>query len=264
MKPENPFSLQAANRVGGAFAAGTLATQVADALLDKIRVENLEPGARLPSEQAMALHFGVSRSVLREAIALLKTRGLLETRKGSGAYVCQGEPAPAAHNEGLTEESIQSLLNLIEVRRGIEGETAALAAVRRTPGQLAEIEYALRHIEEAVAGGEDGVDEDARFHQCIAAATSNPYWLRFTEMFAPTLRSAVKVTRANESRREDFTRQVQAEHEKIVNAIAAGDAEGARAAAVEHMTRAAERVRSADRDFWRGEGGTLARHLLDA
>jgi DNA-binding FadR family transcriptional regulator len=138
---------------------------------------------------------------------------------------------------------------------------AALAAVRRTPGQLADIEHALRRIEEAVAGGSDGVEEDAKFHQSIAVATGNPYWMRFVEMFAQTMRSAVKVTRANEARREDFTRQVQLEHEKIVNAIVAQDAEAARAAAKEHMEHAAQRVRQADREFWRGDGGELARHL---
>jgi GntR family transcriptional regulator, transcriptional repressor for pyruvate dehydrogenase complex len=144
----------------------------------------------------------------------------------------------------------------------MEAEAASLAAVRRSPGQLADIEHALRRIEEAAAAGSDGVEEDAKFHQSIAVATGNPYWVRFVEMFAQPIRSAVKVTRANEARREDFARQVQAEHEQIVNAIAAGDPERARAAAREHMERAAERVRLADREFWRGDGGELARRLV--
>jgi DNA-binding FadR family transcriptional regulator len=210
----------------------------------------------------MATHFGVSRTVVREAIALLKADGVLETRKGSGAFVRNAEAAHALKADRLTEQSIQSLLNVIEVRRGMEAEAAAHAAVRRTPGQLADIEHALRRIEEAVAAGTDGVEEDAKFHQAIAVATGNPYWVRFVEMFQQPIRSAVKVTRANEARREDFTRQVQAEHEAIVNAIAAGDPEAARAAARTHMERAAERVRLADREFWRGDGGELARRLV--
>jgi GntR family transcriptional repressor for pyruvate dehydrogenase complex len=248
--------------VDNSFPTGTLGSRVAEMLLNKIRVEDLAPGARLPSEQTMAQHFGVSRTVVREAIALLKAEGLLETRKGSGAFVRNPEVAQALRSDRLTEQSIQSLLNVIEVRRGMEAEIAALAAIRRSPGQLADIEYALRHIEEAVAAGRDGVEEDARFHQCIAEATGNPYWVRFIEMFAQPIRSAVKVTRANEARREDFTRQVQAEHEKLVNAIAAGDPELARIAAKEHMEHAAQRVRLADREFWRGDGGELARHLM--
>jgi GntR family transcriptional repressor for pyruvate dehydrogenase complex len=259
----NPFDLAAPGLDNGSFTPGTLGSRVAEALLNKIRCDDLAPGTRLPSEQAMAQHFGVSRTVVREAIAVLKADGLLETRKGSGAFVRKPELAHAATSDRLTEQSIQSLLNLIEVRRGLESETAALAAVRRTPGQLAEMEHALRRIEEAVAAGSDGVEEDARFHLCIAEATGNPYWIRFVEMFAQPIRSAVKVTRANEARREDFSRQVLAEHEKIVSAIAAGDAELARAAAAEHMEHAAQRVRQADREFWRGSGGELARHLVD-
>jgi GntR family transcriptional repressor for pyruvate dehydrogenase complex len=243
------------------FATGTLGARTAARLLAKIREDGLLPGTRLPSEQAMAEHFGVSRTVLREAIGQLKADGILNSRKGSGTFLCSDEPQPVAGPDAVTEQSVQSLLNLIEVRRGLESETAALAALRRTPGQLAEIEHALRRIEEAVASGVSGVEEDVRFHLSIAEATGNPYWVRFTEMFAQPTRAAVKVTRANEARRADFSSQVRQEHEKIVAAIAAGDPELARIAAAEHMAHAAERVRLADRDFWRGDGGVLARDL---
>jgi DNA-binding FadR family transcriptional regulator len=244
----------------GSFQSGTLGSRVAERLLAKIREEGLQPGTRLPSEQNMAEHFGVSRTVIRDAIALLRAEGLLETRKGSGAFIrrlASSTPDP------LTQQSIQSLLNLIEVREGIEAETAALAAVRRTPGQLADIEHALHRLEEAVAAGLDGVEEDAKLHQCIAVATGNPTWVRFVEMFAEPIRSAVKVTRANEARREDLTRQVQDEHTRIVSAIAARDPDAARAAARAHMEQAAQRVREADREFWRGQGGELARRLVN-
>jgi DNA-binding FadR family transcriptional regulator len=261
MPTSTPFAQRPPTPAHSGFATGNLASRVADLLRDKIRDDDLAPGTRLPSEQAMAEHFGVSRTVVREAIALLKADGLLETRKGSGAYVLDTNQALLRGADRLTEESIQSLLNLIEVRHGMEAEVAALAALRRTPGQLAEIEHALRRIEDAVAAGQDGVEEDARFHQTIAAATGNPYWIRFVEMFAQPIRSAVKVTRANEARREDFSRQVQNEHEQIVSAIAAGDAQRARAAAANHMEHAAQRVRAADREFWRGDGGELARQL---
>lgn len=261
MEQTTIFSLPERAPDESGFATGTLGSRVAGKLRQKIRDEGLAPGTRLPSEQAMALHFGVSRSVVREALALLKDEGILSTRKGSGAFICQSQDAQIAKEDELTEQSVQSLLNLIEVRRGLEAETAALAAVRRTPGQLAEIEHALRRIEEAVASGVSGVEEDVRFHLSIAEATGNPYWVKFVEMFAQPTRSAVKVTRANEARRVDFSNQVRREHEKIFDAIAAGDPDLARAAATEHMVHAAERVRQADREFWRGDGGELARSL---
>ena len=222
MSPAPLQTVAATEENSGAFDAGTLGERVAEKLLAKIRSDGLAPGTRLPSEQAMAQHFGVSRTVLREAIALLKAEGLLTTRKGSGAFVCQSPFPRAAQGDPLTEQSVQSLLNLTEVRHGIEAEIAALAAVRRTPGQLAEIEHALRRVEDAMHTGGDGVEEDVQFHLCIAEATGNPYWMRLVEMFAQQIRLAVKVTRANEARRMDFATQVREEHQKIVAAIAAG------------------------------------------
>ena len=238
MDPTMIFTLPDPDTDHAGFATGTLGSRVADKLLQKIRADRLAPGTRLPSEQAMAQHFGVSRTVVREAIALLKAEGILSTRKGSGAFICKAEGTQLAKEDALTEQSVQSLLNLIEVRRGLESETAALAA------------------------GVSGVEEDVRFHLSIAEATGNPYWAKFVEMFAQPTRSAIKVTRANEARRVDFSSQVRQEHEKIVSAIAAGDPELARIAAAEHMTNAAERVRLADREFWRGDGGELARSLV--
>jgi DNA-binding FadR family transcriptional regulator len=262
MDPSTVSPSQDAPAFGDSFTPGTLGERVANKLLQKIRGDRLAPGTRLPSEHSMALHFGVSRTVVREAIALLKADGLLTTRKGSGAFICDGGVPHAATGDPLTEQSVQSLLNLTEVRRGLESETAALAAVRRTPAQLADIEHALRRIEEAVAAGVDGVEEDVQFHLRIAEATGNPYWVKFVEMFAQQIRLAIKVTRANEARRMDFANQVRDEHEKIVSAIAAGEPELARIAAGDHMLGVAERVRLADREFWRGKGGALARDLV--
>ena len=248
----------AAPAPAAAFASGTLGSRIAAALLHKITADRLAVGTRLPSELAMAAHFQVSRNIVREAIALLKADGILDTRKGSGAYIRSlSGNAPDA----VTERSIESLLNLIEVRRGLEAETAALAALRRTPGQLLDIERALLRIEAAVASGQDGVDEDFRFHLAIAQATGNSYWPKLVDMFAAPIRSAVQVTRANEAQRADLTACVLQEHRAILAAISAGAPEQARAAAIEHMTQAAERVRQADREFWQGDGGALARQI---
>jgi len=246
-----------------AFATGTLGQRVAAALLKKIQVDGLAVGTRLPSEQAMATHFQVSRNIVRVAIALLKQQGILDTRKGSGAFVSRlPTPAPTPAADALTAASIESLLNVIEVRQGLEGETAALAALRRTPSQLLELERALQRIETAVANGRDGVEEDFHFHLLIAEATGNGAWARLVEMFAAPIRSAVQVTRANEARRAEPAAQVLHEHRQILGAIRDGVPENARAAAIEHMRQAAHRVRQADREFWQGDGGALARQIV--
>lgn len=238
------------------FVAGTLGERTAAALLKQIQDDRLAPGTRLPSEQALVLHFGVSRNIVREAIARLKADGIVDTRKGSGTFILS-LPAPDA----VTERSIASLLDLIEVRGGMEAEIAALAAQRRTPGQLLEIERALARIAVAVAAGRDGVDEDFAFHMAIAQATGNSYWPKVVAMFAQSIRSAVEVTRANEARGDEMTAQVLQEHGEIVAAIRAHAPERAREAASAHMRMATERVLQADRAFWIGTGGELARKI---
>jgi GntR family transcriptional regulator, transcriptional repressor for pyruvate dehydrogenase complex len=249
------------DRSRGPAAGMSLAARVAAALQDKIRSGSLPDGARLPTEHALAQHFGVSRTVIREAIAALKAEGLVETRQGSGAYLRRPDPTrieAAFRIDPLTRAAVGNLLQLIEVRRVIEAEIAALAATQRSAGQLAEIHRALARID---ASEGDGVEEDVGFHLALARATGNPYWAGMVEMFAGQLRTAVTVTRANEARRRDFAEQVRGEHARICQAVAAGDPDAAREAAAEHMAQAAARVIAADQEFWTREGGEYARRL---
>ncbi len=240
--------------------AGTnLSGRVAAVLLRKIREGGLMAGARLPTEQVMAQRFGVSRTVIREAMVSLKAEGVVETRQGSGAFVRKPGPKSAFNIDAFTSESVHHLLRMIEVRRAIDSETAALAAVRRDAQQIDEIRRAMAAIDTAVAAGGDGVNEDVEFHLSIARATGNPYWVKLMEMFAPQLRSAVSVTRANEARRKDFAQAVKHEHQRLVDAIIAGNPATARAAAGDHMERASDRVATADQEFWATQGKDSAR-----
>ncbi|WP_459698191.1 FadR/GntR family transcriptional regulator [Acidisoma sp. C75] len=238
------------------MAAETRTDQLTEALRARISRGIFPVGSKLPSEQALALKFQVSRTVVREAVTRLKADGLVETRKGAAARV----RAPAAEPEGrlIMPGSIEALLGFLEVRRAIEAEVAALAAERRTAAQCVEIEQALCAIEEAQARSLTGVAEDLAFHLAIGRATANAYWSQFIGLFAEPMRAAIRLTRANEARRQDFTLAVQEEHRLIYRAIAEQDAEAARMAAHRHVENAATRVLLADRAFWQQEGSTLA------
>jgi GntR family transcriptional repressor for pyruvate dehydrogenase complex len=245
------------------FSSGTLGVRIAAQLFSQFHADNLTPHTRLPSETIIAHHFKVSRTVVRDAIAILKKNGVIESRRGSGTFIGkQFKPNPE-NDQSVTEQSVHALQNIIEVRQGIESEIAALAALRRTPGQLSDIEEALRKIKKVTDAGQSGVEEDVRFHMLIAHATGNPYWLKFVDTFSYSLRAATRVTRANEDRRIDFAQQVQTEHEAIVAAIASGHSELARLAASNHMINAAKRLKLADSSFWREEGSALARDIVD-
>lgn len=242
--------------------AGTLADRVTAVLLEKIRSGEFPPGTRLPTEQVICERFGVSRTVIREAISRLKSEGLVEVRQGSGMVVREANRETAFRLAVDVNDSVEAVLRVTELRRGIEAEAAALAAGRRTRAQLADIKRALAAIDTAAKQQRDGVDEDLAFHIAISRATGNPLYPPLLEYLSQFVRAAIVVTRTNEARRDDFSAQVRDEHKAIYDAIAAKDPDAARRAILTHIDNAGARVRAAGPAFWAGEGSAAARPLL--
>ena len=241
---------------------GTLADQVTGVLLQEIKGNKFPVNSRLPSEAEMAARFGVSRTVIREAVSRLKSEGLVGTRQGSGTRVLEPNRATPFRLDVNPQDSVQAVLNVIELRRGVEAEMAALAAERGTPEQLARIKRAFNKIKKAEREGRDGVDEDVAFHTAISQACGNPLYTSLLAFLSQYLRTAIHVTRTNEAQRDDFSRQVQAEHAAIVDAILRQDPAAARAAALHHMEGAATRIKSADVTFWAEGVGQAAQRLV--
>lgn len=228
--------------------ADRLSDRLALRLSELIESGKLAPGERLPTELQLASVHGVSRTVVREAVHQLKSRALVASRQGSGVYV-----VPRPHHQPLVFdpsvlESVDAVVHVVEVRRVLEGEIAALAAERATRAQVATIRRALKAIDTAVAKGGDGVAEDLAFHHAIGEATGNPQFKLLLGFLEQYLREAMRITRGNEARRQDFMEEVQHEHGAIVAAIAAGDPAAARRHALQHIARGRQRL---------AEGGVL-------
>ena len=234
---------------------GTLADQVTTALKAHISSSATLPGSRLPTEPVLCERYGVSRTVIREAISRLKSAGLVEVRQGSGTVVSEGAHIKAFTLDLDVTGSIEAVLRVTELRRGIEGEAAALAAQRHTPRQLQAIEAALKAIDDAEHEGRDGVEEDLGFHLSISYATGNPLYPPLHEFIAQFVKEAIRITRSNEERRRDMARTVRIEHYAIYTAIAAGDCVAARDAALTHINNAVERLKNADLAFWQNPAG---------
>ncbi|MCP3708672.1 FadR family transcriptional regulator [Paraburkholderia sp. CNPSo 3274] len=222
-----------------------LSDTVAQQLLAQIDKGTFARGGKLPTEAVLAQEFGVSRTVIREAISRLKNEGVVEPRQGSGVYVsAHGAIRPLRIDYAEAMEG-GSVLQILAVRRAIEAEVAAEAAMRRTDADMMAIDAALKKIDEAVAEGRDGVAEDVAFHRAIATVTGNPYFLKTLTFLNQYLEAGTVVTRRNEALREDFSRQVRDEHAAIAAAIRAGDPMAARNAAQTHMYNAARRLAEA-------------------
>lgn len=238
-----------------------LSEQLADALALSIREGRLQPGQRLPTEGALVARFGVSRGVVREALSRLKTLELVESRQGSGAFV-RALPQPALDQLVLRPDgSVEAVIQMVEVRRALEAESAALAAARASPAAVQRIRQALQTLNRVTQGGGDGVAEDVAFHSRIAEATGNPFLLATLAYLNRFLNDATRVTRANEATRAELQDAVRHEHAAIVAAIEAGDVAAARQAGTQHMVNAAQRIGQADPAFWSAQGLELAQRL---
>lgn len=236
-------------------APGSLTDRATEALTRLLATGAYPAGARLPPELELAARFGVSRTVVREAVARLKSAGLVESRQGSGLFAREPNLEMRFQLDPRTiRGSAAGVLEVVEVRRALESEAAALAAQRRTRTQLAEIRAALAGIAREEAAGKDGARADMALHRAIARASGNRHFPALWDFIGPLLQVAIRATRANEARRDDFAAQVRAEHRALVDAIARRDPAAARAAALRHMDMAEARIRAADPGFWAAEG----------
>ncbi len=201
----------------------------------------LPPGSRLPTEQEMIAATGVSRTVIREAVAALRADKLVITRQGVGAFVAEQVRRPF-RLEFDEKSSLQDVLNILELRTGIEIEAAGLAAERASPAQIKKIGERFGEIEGAIARGETAVDEDFAFHCEIADATGNPQFKRFLEYLGRFVIPRKTVWGSNppllsKSRLATFQR----EHREILDAICARSVKRARGAMQSHLANSRRR-----------------------
>lgn len=240
----------------------TLADQITDALTNQIRDGVYPVNARLPTEKFMTQQYGVSRTVVREAISRLKSEGLVETRQGSGTIVLDPKRSESFRLGWNDSDPARAVLQIIELRRGIEVEMIALAAERRTDADLDQIEGALLAIDEAVRAGRDGVLEDLAFHMAISRATDNPHYTSLLGMLTRAVKDAIKLTRDYDASNHDLGAEVRSEHHAVFSAIKNQDVTAARAAAFLHMRNTAGRMQKADKKYWEGASQTEAQRLI--
>lgn len=216
-----------------------LSEEVSSELEARIQRGDYAPGAQLPTEKVLAETFGVSRAVVREAIARLKADGMIETRQGSGAFVAE---TPKSLNFRMPIGGESALLHIFELRTMVEVTVAELAARRRTEADVETMRACLQRMEEALLAETDGSEADDDFHLAIASATHNQYVLRLSEFLGRQFSESRRMAWVDHPRGMESPREAQREHYQLLDAIAAGDHVAARQAAFVHLTGAAERV----------------------
>ena len=193
-------------------------------------------GDRLPAERELIKLFGISRSVLREALIVLELKGLVEIRVGAGTYVRRAvdQAVPAADASGL---GMATPFELLLARRMVESEVARLAALTATPADLAGMKAALDQMEGDPEPYMMRHVADRAFHLAIAEATRNPALVFVVSAYWDRYRRVIVDHASAEARRPENRDQAIADHTAIYRCIAERDGAGAAAAMQAHLDR---------------------------
>jgi GntR family transcriptional regulator, transcriptional repressor for pyruvate dehydrogenase complex len=220
--------------------APNLPSQVARMISDEILAGRFRGGDRLPTERELAETFGVSRNVVREAIARLTFEGAVEPRQGSGVFVLGNQAISALRLDVEILRDRSLFANLFELRSILEVEAAGLAAARRGRKHLTAISAALQRLYDS-QGTPQAVDADLEFHRAIARASDNVYVAIFINFISEHVRASIAKAndRVDAATRGRINKE---EHAAIYEAIKAKDIERARESMRRHIGKAMGRL----------------------
>lgn len=223
---------------------GNLTDTVIAELAARIESNVYAPGQKLPTEQELCREFGVSRTVVREAVASLRLGGRLVSRQGLGVFVTENDPRRLQFSVGRIDD-IRSAIQTLELRIAVELEAVALAAQRRTPEAMADITSAYDRL--AAIEGRDVEQEaqaDLDFHLAIARATGNMHFPQFLQAVGRDISFDLRMKHAQPPQSHDaYVKKIAREHFSILSAIMQGDPKAARAAMRRHLEESLVRYR---------------------
>ncbi|MBS9402989.1 FadR family transcriptional regulator [Halomonas sp. TRM85114] len=218
-----------------------LSDRVYGDIVDRLIQREFDEGERLPSEEQLATHYGVSRPIVREALARLRDDALVRSHRGAGSFV-QRRP-DRAMLEFAPLESLADIQRCFEFRIAVETEAARLAAAKATEEDRATLTRALALLEQRIRDNALGVDADFSFHLCIAHATHNRFFSDTLLSLQTAINYGQNLARGLGLRRpEHHVPEVQVEHRDIHDAILAGDAERAALCMQRHLSNSRRRV----------------------
>ncbi|HUQ54064.1 FadR/GntR family transcriptional regulator [Lentzea sp.] len=208
--------------------------QVLERLRAYVSEAGLSAGDKLPAERDLAASLGVSRASVKQAIVVLEVQGLVEARHGGGTYLVR-DTLDVEPVEQLVERR-KRLPEVLEAREALETKLAELAAERRTDAELKTIEEALVFMRDEIAGGDNGVEGDRRFHAAVTAAAHSSLLADFMK----TIAGQITESRTESLRQPGRPSRSLAQHTAIYEAIAAGDPKRAAAAMRKHVRTVAK------------------------
>jgi GntR family transcriptional repressor for pyruvate dehydrogenase complex len=221
------------------------ATRISDTVIQQIEKMildgALQPGERLPPERELAEQLGISRPTLREAIVILESKGLLESRRRGGTVVRDvSEPSISDPLIALMKSRPDTVFDVLELRHALEETAAYLAAQRSTAYDRDNIAAKLDELNAIYADRNSDRSLEARadteFHLCIAEASHNVALVHVMRGLMQVLKEGIEFNLENIRKNTENHRRIQQQHTDIRDAIFAADPERARMAASDHLT----------------------------
>lgn len=219
--------------------AGNLPDTIAQQLRKTILAGGLAPGSKLPPEQVLASEFGVSRNVVREAIARLKLSGYVQTRHGVGSFVASDAGQRSFEIASGEILGIPQLKQIYQLRIEVESGAAALAAEQRTDEQIVALRQSLIRGDQAGHDWKQGTETALDFHMLISEATNNLHFSRLLTHMRYVIRDAMQSMRLR-SVGSDRIVEVAQEHRVVFEALLQKNSDGARQAMRTHLTNGFE------------------------
>lgn len=224
----------------------SLSRQIAQQLESLITQGRIEVGDKLPTESQLCDMFGVSRTAVREAIAHLKSMGLVETRRGIGTRVLRSAPERPFPVRRISATTVEDILHILELRLTLDCQAASLAAKRRSEMDVQALKTAHAGFLAACDAGAQARHEDYVFHRAIVEATHNPFFVSLYDQLneGAIPRTKLLAVELDPAAVTYYLERVAREHAEILQAIVSGEAESARDAMHRHLKRAYENYAS--------------------
>ncbi|HEY3350091.1 MAG TPA: FadR/GntR family transcriptional regulator [Thermoanaerobaculia bacterium] len=214
---------------------GAAGGQIVEHVRRLLEAGQLKPGDRLPTERDLAIQMGVSRPSVRSGLRSLQTMGIVRSLQGSGTFITDGPPQLGdgplrflAALHGFTRDE------MFEARRLLEAGTAGLSAERATPEQMATMAEEVTGMFASLDDPQRFLVHDIQFHRAVAAGSQNPVLSTLIDTVAAIVYEGRRLTVEGAT----DLKESAAFHRRIYTALKARDADGARRAMDEHLTRA--------------------------
>lgn len=228
------------------------ALKTSEIVLEKIKQQYLNgqlvEGERLPSERALAELFGVSRNSVREALQMLKMQDIIDIKRGGGSII---KESPATYGQLLTpsENEEHLIFEMLEVRRALEVEAAALAAQRASATDLKTMKDALDAMYLAGKDAAAGAKADVDFHLQIVAASRNNMLIQLVHTVIEQMEKTIYMTRQHRFAKQDRYEETLNEHKEIYLAIASGQSEEAKIQMEHHISKVRKELTENDFNY---------------